>query len=134
MLESKIGRMVRNTLAGGALSLPPIAHKVAGSISGIGFTYPHPHGADHLVGTRASDIALTGDTPRLYEALLEGAYVLVTSTPVTLDGQAEHVRVAVPADPAQRPILVRPDGYIAWAGEPGTVDLDAALTDWVRTA
>ncbi|MFC9999206.1 FAD-dependent monooxygenase [Nocardia sp. NPDC127526] len=134
MLESKIGQLVRNTLAGGALSLPPIAHKIAGSISGIGFTYPHPHGANHLVGTRATDIALTGDTGRLYEALRDGTFVLVTPTPVAVNGQGERVRVAVAADPDQRPMLVRPDGYIAWVGARGQADLDAALADWVHPA
>ncbi|NNH73520.1 FAD-binding protein [Nocardia uniformis] len=132
MLESKIGQMVRNTLAEGALSLPPIAHKVAGSISGIGFTYPRPHGADHLVGTRATDIALAEDT-RLYEELRDGKFVLVTNEPVAVDGHADRVRVALAADPSQRPMLVRPDGYVAWAGD-GTTDLGAVLADWVRAA
>lgn len=130
MLESKIGQVVRNIVAGGALSLPPIAHKVAGSISGIGFTYPRPHGADHLVGSRAVDIPLAEDL-RLYEALRDGKFVLVTPAPIEVDGRADQVRVAVAADPRQRPLLIRPDGYIAWVGNGKPVDPAAALADWV---
>ncbi|UFS96982.1 FAD-dependent monooxygenase [Nocardia huaxiensis] len=130
MLESKIGRLVRNTLAGGALSLPPVAHKAAGSISGIGFTYPRPHGAHHLVGTRAADIALT-DGGRLYEALRDGDFVLVTPTPVAAQA-AQHARVVVAADAGQQPLLVRPDGYIAWAGADGEADPAVALENWKR--
>ncbi|MFI6870535.1 FAD-dependent monooxygenase [Nocardia sp. NPDC050406] len=135
MLESKIGQFARNTVARGALALPPIAHRIAGSVSGIGFTYPRPHGAHHLVGTRATDIALTGEVDRLYEALREGKFVLVANAPVAVNGQAERVLVAVAADPEQPPMLVRPDGYIAWVGDRHTmVDPGAALRDWVRTA
>ncbi len=130
MLESKLGQLVRNTLAGGALSLPPVAHKVAGSLSGIGFTYPRKHGADHLVGTRAADIALTDG--RLYEALREGKFVLVTAASTAVDGQDDRIRIVAAADPEQRPMLVRPDGYIAWVGPRGSVNLDAALADWVH--
>ncbi|MBL1077339.1 FAD-dependent monooxygenase [Nocardia sp. 2] len=133
MLESKVGRLVRNVLAGGALSLPPVAHKAAGTISGIGFAYPRPSGADHLVGTRAADIPLIGETPRLYEALREGELVLVTPGPVREDGQPGHVVVVAAADPEQRPMLIRPDGYIAWVGAPGDTDAEAALAEWLRT-
>ncbi|MBF6134168.1 FAD-dependent monooxygenase [Nocardia otitidiscaviarum] len=130
MLESKLGQLVRNTLAGGALSLPPVAHKVAGSLSGIGFAYPRKHGTDHLVGTRTADIELTDG--RLYEALRDGKFVLVTAAATAVHGQDNRVRTVVAADPDQRPMLVRPDGYIAWVGTRGTVDLDAALADWVH--
>ncbi len=127
MLESKVGQLVRNTVAGGALSLSPIAHKAAGSISGIGFTYPRPHGADRLVGTRAADIGLTGTADRLYAALRDGKLALVTNTPIALDGHADRVQVVTPADPDQQPMLVRPDGYIAWAGTAQSFDFPAAL-------
>ncbi|MFC9898190.1 FAD-dependent monooxygenase [Nocardia sp. NPDC127579] len=123
MLDSRLGRMVRNTVANGALSLPPVAHRIAGSISGIGFTYPRPHGADHRVGTRATDLPLA-DGDRLYSALRAGTFILITATPIPL---ADHIRVVAPAEPQRDALLIRPDGYIAWAGDPETFDFAATL-------
>lgn len=40
------------------------------------------------------------------------------------------VRVGVPADVQQPAMLVRPDGYVAWAGNPATHGLRDTLARW----
>lgn len=59
---------------------------------------------------------LTGQFPRLYEALRPGRFVLISDEGVPKDwaDRVESVRAARPGLPAT---LVRPDGYIAWAGD-----------------
>jgi hypothetical protein len=34
------------------------------------------------------------------------------------------------AVPAPKAVLIRPDGYVAWAGEPGNPKLRDALVTW----
>ncbi len=108
-----LGRHVRNILVRAALRLPPIAAKVAGSISGIGFRYPAPRGADRRVGSRAPNIPLANG--RLYDALRGGRFVLVGTdvSQLTLPPQVDPV---IPARPTDQLVLVRPDGYLAWIG------------------
>jgi hypothetical protein len=97
--------MARNFIGGNALRLPPIAHKAAGVISGIGIDYP---GAP-----RAADVPLK-DSGRLYEALRDGKFVLLTPDPSVVP--PEHVVVASPADTTVPWTLVRPDAHVAWRG------------------
>jgi 2-polyprenyl-6-methoxyphenol hydroxylase-like FAD-dependent oxidoreductase len=118
MVKSRVGRLARNVLGGTALRLPPVAHKAAGTISGIGIDYP---GAP-----RAADVALM-DSRRLYEVLRDGRYVLLApdSARAQLDGSHDHVVPASPADADMPWTLVRPDAHVAWRGGPAT--LGAAL-------
>jgi 2-polyprenyl-6-methoxyphenol hydroxylase-like FAD-dependent oxidoreductase len=89
----------------GLLAVPEARHATALELSGIGITYP-------------------GTTGR------------ATGVPVAPDGRAVLVGASPPAGWAGRvetrdgtePRLVRPDGYVAWAGGPG---LDTALRRWV---
>jgi 2-polyprenyl-6-methoxyphenol hydroxylase-like FAD-dependent oxidoreductase len=115
MVESRVGRLARNVVGGAALRLPPIARKVAGTVSGIGIDYP---GAP-----RAGDVALR-DSRRLYEVLREGRFVLLApeSARPALPGR---VVLASPVDAGTPWTLVRPDGHVAWRGGPD--GLDAAL-------
>ncbi|MGH3868589.1 MAG: FAD-dependent monooxygenase [Pseudonocardiaceae bacterium] len=108
-----LGRQVRNILARAALRLPPIAAKVAGSISGIGFRYPAPHGADRRVGSRAPNIPLVNG--RLYDALRGGRFILV-GTDASQLALPPHVDPVIAARPMDQLVLVRPDGYLAWIG------------------
>ncbi|WP_433201332.1 FAD-dependent oxidoreductase [Dactylosporangium sp. CS-047395] len=123
MVRSRLGRLVRNRLGALALRLPPIAHKAAGTISGIGIDYP---GAP-----RAGDVALA-DGRRLYEALRDGSFVLLAPEPAApaLAGLEAQVRLAPPTDPSLPWTLVRPDGHVAWRG--GRDGLGAALERAVR--
>jgi hypothetical protein len=70
---------------------------------------------------------------RLYEALRDGAFVLVLPAgglqEIDAGEQVRLVRAAAPG-PA---MLVRPDGYVAWAAEhadPATIR--AAVAGWIR--
>ncbi len=135
MIQSLPGRLARNSLGAAALRVGPIVRKVSGMISGIGIGYPAPPGAHHLVGQRGPDTLLTasGTGPaRLYEALRDGRFVLLTppgAGPDLPDGYADRVRVAGAARDTDTTALVRPDGYVAWAAEHAG---DAELADALR--
>ncbi|MFE4371439.1 FAD-dependent oxidoreductase [Streptomyces sp. NPDC056835] len=111
----------------------PFADRVMRVVTGIGIAYPSPRGAHPLVGRRAPDLALSSG--RLYEALREGRFVVVGPR-----GDA-RVRSVVPGDgpslyaefshSTTRTLLIRPDGYIAWAADrPDEAGLRHALTEW----
>ena len=88
----------------GLLAVPDARRAVALELSGIGIAYPGTTG-------RATDV------------------------PATPDGRGVLLGAALPAGWADRvetrdgsgPQLVRPDGYVVWAGGPG---LDEALQRW----
>ncbi|MEV6108471.1 FAD-dependent monooxygenase [Streptomyces sp. NPDC051940] len=112
--------------------------KALGQISGIGYTYPAPHGAHRLAGHRAADVELT-DGRRLYEALRAGRFVLVGGRGSAEGREDRLVRVAeqggtgrVTEQGGTGPVrLVRPDGYIAWASDdPTDAEVEQALRDW----
>ena len=137
MIQSRPGRAVRNTVGGAVLQIGPLARRVSGMLSGIGLEYPSPPGAHHLVGKRAGDTLLAGEgagPARLYEALRGGGFVLLTPSNEDLTVPpkwSDRARRAGVADATDTTVLVRPDGYIAWAAEkPGTAAVEAALTQW----
>ena len=102
----------------------PARRKAAGQITGTGYRYPAPRGTHRLTGTRVPDVTLAGG--RLYEALRGGRFVLITpeasesNGSQSYDGQgARKDRLAVErwAGDRRTTVLVRPDGYVAWAAE-----------------
>jgi 2-polyprenyl-6-methoxyphenol hydroxylase-like FAD-dependent oxidoreductase len=92
----------------------PVRRKAVGNITGVGYRYPAPRGAHRLTGTRVPDVALEGG--RLYEALRGGRFVLITPERYE-DGGAREDRLTVEhwASDRRTTVLVRPDGYVAWA-------------------
>ncbi|MFD5078084.1 FAD-dependent monooxygenase [Streptomyces sp. NPDC058371] len=100
----------------------PARTRMTGRITGIGYAYPAPRGAHPLVGKRVPDVAL--ESGRLYEALRGGRFVLITPEPYETgeggEAGAGNGRLAVErwASGRRTTVLVRPDGYVAWAAEP----------------
>jgi hypothetical protein len=120
MVKSRAGRLARDVLGSAALRLPFVAHKAAGTVSGIGIDYPQ--------AARANDVPLQ-DSRRLYEVLREGKYVLLAPSAATamLDGWQDRVVLATPADATMAWTLIRPDAHVAWRG--GAQGLRAALLE-----
>jgi len=106
-------------LIGLAVRVPALARRFAGLVSGIAIRYPRPAGAHRLVGRRAPDVRLS-DGGRLYEALRDGRFVHVSTS--AAGPNPERVRTVRPEVERGPSLLIRPDGYIAWAGN----DADAA--------
>ncbi|MFF2994320.1 FAD-dependent monooxygenase [Streptomyces sp. NPDC057950] len=109
----------------------PAGRKAAGQITGIGYAYRAPRGSHALVGTRVPDVALRGG--RLYEALRGGRFVLVRpgSAPRAYEAGDREDRLVVESWAGDRrtTLLVRPDGYVAWAAEaPDEAAVEAAVT------
>lgn len=110
----------------------PVASRAIRMISGVGIAYPAPPGAHPLTGKRAPDLALD-DGGRLYEALRGGRFVLVTPAGAPVPRHNAVVRHAELRKDSRHTLLVRPDGYIAWAStdpRPGRAELERALADW----
>ncbi|MBO8187018.1 FAD-dependent monooxygenase [Streptomyces spirodelae] len=129
--QSAVLRAVR-TVASSAIGHSPAAKaKALGQISGIGYSYPAPSGAHKPAGHRVADLALS-DGRRLYEALREGKFVLVaTEDTAAVKGREDRLVRVTPAEETRQTLLVRPDGYIAWASHaPSEADLEEAVRAW----
>ncbi|MFI9837726.1 FAD-dependent monooxygenase [Nonomuraea sp. NPDC051941] len=110
----------------------PTRRILAGRLTGLGIAYPAAtRGAHPWTGRRMPDLACEGG--RLYELLRDGCFRLVDMTASgavaeAVASAAPEVQVTRYAGPARpgRPavILVRPDGYVAWASS-GHPDLPA---------
>jgi 2-polyprenyl-6-methoxyphenol hydroxylase-like FAD-dependent oxidoreductase len=134
LARSRATRAARWLLANvvGRLVSPPAL--VSRAVSGIGIAYATPRGEHRLAGRRAPDIRMVpgkaGKT-RLYQFLRGGRFVLLTpaSTRSAIGRKwTDRVDSATPADASHPMMLVRPDGYVAWAtDETAPASRDAAL-------
>lgn len=126
LLRRAPARAMRDAAAGMALRLPPVTRRLALRVSGLDIAYRPPSGTQRPVGRRAADtVGLDGR--RLYEVLRSARFALVAPpafSPGDLDGHVERLQVRDGA-----PMLVRPDGYVAWAGG-DPAGLRAALRTW----
>ncbi|MET9646524.1 FAD-dependent monooxygenase [Streptomyces syringium] len=122
--------LVRGLRRGAAVAfryVPRLTRRPALLVSGLGIRYPAPPGAHPLTGSRAPDLPLVEvpDGPtRLYEALRAGRYVRVLPRGTAPQGPVAEretdVVTVTRADARQQSLLVRPDGYVAWASDDGT--------------
>ncbi|MGW3013164.1 FAD-dependent monooxygenase [Streptomyces sp. NPDC001219] len=146
LLHSAPGLAVRSLAAQLVNHLPPLSRRAVRTISGLGIAYPAGPGAHPLAGHRAPDIRLAGGG-RLYELLRRGRFVLIAPADepglaaTAADGgdsprPAEAGVVTASWRSARRTaLLVRPDGYIAWATDATApaaraAALRSALTHW----
>jgi hypothetical protein len=114
----------------------PVAYRGMGMITGIGIAYRAPIGTHPLTGKRAPDLSLAGDT-RLYETLREARFVLITPTGETPETGNQVIRAHWTGN-RRTALLIRPDGYIAWATEERALArranaLRTALAHWTGT-
>jgi FAD binding domain len=141
LLGPAVLRGARDAIAGAAVRIRPLADRLAEAVSGIAIAYPPGSGAHRLAGRRAPDSRLAGGagTPgRLYEALRAERFVLLCRAideVAVVRGWAGRVDVATPAAAEPTMVLVRPDGYIAWASDEADpsrrdADLRGALARW----
>jgi 2-polyprenyl-6-methoxyphenol hydroxylase-like FAD-dependent oxidoreductase len=109
-------------VADAALLARPLANRAARAASGLSLRYPA--GGHRLAGRRAEDLDLrSGWHRRLYEALRYGGFVLIAAAELAAGSELEallaqwpgSVQVVVPASAPAPLMLVRPDGYVAWA-------------------
>lgn len=121
---------------------------IGGMLSGLDVHYDlgpgHP-----LVGRRMPDLdVVTADGPQRVYAWLHDARPLMLNFAQPGDGDVDlsswsdrvqfvHATYSGPWElpvlgdvPAPDAVLIRPDGYVAWAGEPGDPALLDALTTW----
>ncbi|MCD9587684.1 2-polyprenyl-6-methoxyphenol hydroxylase [Streptomyces sp. MnatMP-M27] len=110
-LRPRPARWLRDHLAPAVLSLGRARDTIAGSFSGVTLRYPRERHQHALVGTRATEVPLAEG--RLTELQRAGGFLLIReegASPIEAPvAQAQRVD----SGPA---LLVRPDGYIAWAG------------------
>jgi 2-polyprenyl-6-methoxyphenol hydroxylase-like FAD-dependent oxidoreductase len=97
----------------------PARSRMVGQLTGIGVAYAAPRGAHRLVGTRVPDVALKEG--RLYEALRQGTFVLIVPEGAH-DKGGDRCAVTHWASDRRTSLLVRPDGYVAWASDGEPVD------------
>ena len=127
--NSPVQRLMRAVVLGTVTRIPRGRKEIREFLSGISIAYPHARGEDRMVGRRMPDIDCDGK--RLYERLREGKFVLVTAQPVELH-RTDVVHTVDTHPELPDAMLVRPDGYVAWATErmPNVPELVAAIDRW----
>nr|BAA07387.1 6-hydroxylation enzyme of tetracycline [Kitasatospora aureofaciens] len=124
------------------MALPDTNRHMAGMLSGFDVAYG---GGDHpLVGRRMPDAELiTADGPRRISDCFAGARGLLllpeqgpTASPLAAwADRVDTLTVKSGGPDPDTAHLVRPDGYVAWAGEPArTEELHHAATTWFGAA
>ena len=128
-LHPRVARVLRNMLVPRILRIPNVRDAIAGSFAGTTLRYARRRGEHPLVGTRATQVPLTEN--RLTELQRRSpGFVLIRERDAG-SADAVHVLQAQRADPGPA-VLVRPDGYIAWAG--ASADREAWLAALGRWA
>jgi 2-polyprenyl-6-methoxyphenol hydroxylase-like FAD-dependent oxidoreductase len=153
--RSRIRRSLQAFAIGSIMRFRRPRLAMAGRLTGLGIGYPPRHRGEHRwVGRRMPDMNCADG--RLYELLRDGRFVLVDATGTALLAAARDA--AGPVVPAQvsarwsdrvrtvqcRPgaapglpgvVLVRPDGYVAWACDrPSGDDVVGAVSAWCGPA
>src|SRR5215213_1911967 len=142
--RSAVRRQLQTQVIRAVLKFGWTRQAMAGRLTGLGISYPaRGRDAHPCVGRRVPDLACEGG--RLYELLRSGRFLLVDRTgSAELNGAAasgrrvSSVRSLEAAPPRQPAVmLVRPDGYLAWAGESGpqlAASTTTAVAEWCPAA
>jgi hypothetical protein len=130
-LRPRPARWLRNRLAPKLLRTPRVRDAVAGSFAGTTLRYAHRSGESALVGTRGTQIPLTNGRVTQLQRVDPGfVFVREHGTPAVDVALLQAERVD--SGPA---VLLRPDGYIAWAGDSADRSAwSAALARWTATS
>ncbi|MDK0520188.1 FAD-dependent monooxygenase [Streptomyces sp. ML-6] len=127
MAHTPLQRAVRTAASKMLAGLRPASDKLIGMVSGISIAYPAPRGAHPLTSKRAPDLSLREG--RLHQLLRDGAFVLVTPAGATAPVSPAPLVHAHWQGERDTALLVRPDGYIAWASDHADPEaLRSALT------
>jgi 2-polyprenyl-6-methoxyphenol hydroxylase-like FAD-dependent oxidoreductase len=128
--RSAVGRAVRALAIRALVKIGPVRRKLVGRLTGIGIAYPAEHGDHAWVGRRIPDLEVPDG--RLHELLRDGRFLLVDRTQASLPELPGTVRVVRgPRDEGPGIVLVRPDGYVAWAADgPDVAGVAAAVARW----
>lgn len=127
MARTPLQRTVRALAARALSTLRPISDKAIGMVSGISIAYRAPRGAHPLTAKRAPDLSLREG--RLHQLLRDGTFVLVTPPGTAAPASTTPLVHAHWQSDRTTTLLVRPDGYIAWASDhTDPAALRAALT------
>ena len=138
--RSALRRQLQTQVIRSVLKFGRTRRAMAGRLTGLGISYPargrhaHPY-----AGRRVPDLACEGG--RLYEVLRSGRFLLVDRTiaaeldSAVVSGRCvSRVRCLEPARSGQPDLmLVRPDGYVAWAAASGpnlAARATAAVAEW----
>jgi hypothetical protein len=121
--RSAVRRAVQRRAIRTLLRFGPTHRRMIGRLTGIGISYPTRARSDHpWTGRRAPDVPCAGG--RLYELLRDGRFLVLDSTAdgaaaaaVGSSAQVRAVRCTRPTGGMPAVVLVRPDGYVAWAGD-----------------
>ncbi|GLZ00706.1 FAD-dependent monooxygenase [Actinoplanes sp. NBRC 103695] len=126
------------------MAFPDAAAHLAGMVSGLDIRYDVGDGDHPLLGRRIPPVPLTtasgvtstaellhGGRAVLLDLTADGGY---SADAAAWPGRVDVIRVTAPAGlGGADALLVRPDGYVAWAA-PGDVKLPDALTRWFGSA
>jgi len=127
-LHPRVARGLRNLLAPKLLRVRRVRDALAGSFAGTTLRYASKPGENSLVGTRATQIPLTQDRLTQLQRHFPGFVLVCEHGAPPVDGLGVLHAVRADSGPA---VLVRPDGYIAWAGDSADrPEWAAAMARW----
>jgi 2-polyprenyl-6-methoxyphenol hydroxylase-like FAD-dependent oxidoreductase len=123
------------------MRLPEANRYLSGMISGLDVQYAMPSAeASALIGRRMLDLDLSSPTgqARVSQFLHAGRGLLLdlgkhddlAAITARWSAQVDYIQASTPADFAASAVLVRPDGYICWAAENASPNVESALHTW----